>query len=121
MHGYPRNLEQAELLNSMEIGPNRVFYLEIPPICALERLTGQHIDLTTRSLVHTNFHSNYENVENEINKTTYVQHPDHDKELIKTKHDEFDTNKNDLINFYSNLLVKIQADRDEHTVFEEIE
>nr|KAF6482992.1 adenylate kinase 8 [Rousettus aegyptiacus] len=47
MYGFPRDLDQAHMLDTLEYKPNRVFFLNVPLDSILERLTLRRIDPVT--------------------------------------------------------------------------
>ncbi|CAH8452281.1 unnamed protein product [Schistosoma turkestanicum] len=117
LFGYPLTRQQAELLASHKIDPNRVILLDIHQSCASERLSGRRIDPITG----TRFHTAFESTEDLCISQRALQHPDDEECVIGPKLLRFTANKDDIIDFYNSCVIRVHADRDVHTVFEEIE
>ncbi|KAM8943305.1 adenylate kinase 8 isoform 3-T3 [Lycaon pictus] len=47
LHGFPKDLDQAHMLNSLGYQPNRVFFLNVPFDSVIERLTLRRLDPVT--------------------------------------------------------------------------
>ncbi|CAH8467537.1 unnamed protein product [Schistosoma bovis] len=115
--GYPRTRQQAELLSSHKVYPTRVILMDIHQSCASERLSGRRIDPITGICFHTAF----ESMEDVCISQRALQRPNDEEDAISPKLSRFTANRDDIIVYYDSCVVKVHADRDIHTVFEEIE
>ncbi|KAA3677393.1 adenylate kinase [Paragonimus westermani] len=116
LYGYPRSRQQAELLDSENLAPNRVFAMEVSQVCAAERITGRRIDPVTG----TRFHMAYRPTEVELSERM-LQNPKDVECVIGSKLAQFAAHREDLYDYYSSKLIHVHANLDAHTVFEEIE
>ncbi|CAH8831658.1 unnamed protein product [Trichobilharzia szidati] len=117
LYGYPRTRQQAELLSSNQLAPNRVILLDIHQSCASERLSGRRVDPVTG----TRFHTLFQPVEDAAINQRALQHPKDRECTIGAKLARFTAHRDDLIDYYDSCVIRVHADRDVHTVFEEIE
>ncbi|KAF8563069.1 hypothetical protein P879_09770 [Paragonimus westermani] len=116
LYGYPRSRQQAELLDSENLAPNRVFAMEVSQVCAAERITGRRIDPVTG----TRFHMAYRPTEVELSERM-LQNPKDVECVVGSKLAQFAAHREDLYDYYSSKLIHVHANLDAHTVFEEIE
>ncbi|CAH8480362.1 unnamed protein product [Heterobilharzia americana] len=117
LFGYPRTRQQAELLSVKELAPNRVILLDIHQSCASERLSGRRIDPVTG----TRFHTLFEPAEDLSISQRGLQHPNDQECVVGAKLARFIAHRDDIIDYYDSCVIRVHADRDVHTVFEEIE
>ncbi|CAH8573348.1 unnamed protein product [Dicrocoelium dendriticum] len=114
--GYPRTKQQAELLDSDGLSPNRVFSLDIPQVCAAERLTGRRVDPVTGQQFHT------ASKPSELDSPARMLQNPQDREcVIGSKLAQYAAHREELLDHYGNMVIHVHADLDYHTVFEEIE
>nr|AAW25378.1 SJCHGC06102 protein [Schistosoma japonicum] len=117
LYGYPRTRQQAELLSSHKLEPTRVIFLDINQSCAFERLSGRRIDPVSG----TSFHILCESAEDVSLSQRGLQNPNDKECVIGPKLSRFTTHRDDIIDYYDSCVIRVHADRDIHTVFEEIE
>uniref|UniRef100_A0ABK0LNR2 Adenylate kinase 8 n=1 Tax=Rattus norvegicus TaxID=10116 RepID=A0ABK0LNR2_RAT len=116
LHGFPRDLDQARLLNSMGYSPNRVFFLNVPLDSILERLTLRRTDPVTGE----RFHLMYKPPPTIEVQARLLQNPKDSEEYIKLQTDLFYRNSGDLEQYYDRAII-VNGDQDPYTVFEYIE
>ncbi|KAM9206916.1 adenylate kinase 8 isoform 2-T2 [Dugong dugon] len=116
MHGYPRDLDQAHLLESLGHKPNRVFLLNVPLDSIIERLTLRRTDPVTGE----RYHLMYKPPPTIEIQARLLQNPKDAEEQIKLKMDLFYQNSAELEGFYTRAIT-INGDQDPYTVFEYIE
>ncbi|KAM9641383.1 adenylate kinase 8 isoform 2-T2 [Trichechus inunguis] len=116
MHGYPRDLDQAHLLESLGHKPNRVFFLNVPLDSIIERLTLRRTDPVTGE----RYHLMYKPPPTIEIQARLLQNPKDAEEQIKLKMDLFYRNSAELEGFYTRAIT-INGDQDPYTVFEYIE
>ncbi|KAM6169418.1 adenylate kinase 8 isoform 2-T2 [Rhynchocyon petersi] len=116
LHGYPRDLDQAQLLEKLAYKPNRVFFLNVPLDSVLERLTLRRTDPVTGE----RYHLMYKPPPTMEIQERLLQNPKDAEEQIKLKMDLFYRNSAELEGFYTHALT-INGDQDPYTVFEYLE
>uniref|UniRef100_A0A8C6MZD4 Adenylate kinase 8 n=1 Tax=Mus spicilegus TaxID=10103 RepID=A0A8C6MZD4_MUSSI len=116
LHGFPRDLDQARMLNSMGYNPNRVFFLSVPLDSILERLTLRRTDPVTGE----RFHLMYKPPPTIEVQVRLLQNPKDSEEYIKLQTDLFYRNSGDLEQYYDQAII-VNGDQDPYTVFEYIE
>ncbi|XP_006835059.1 PREDICTED: adenylate kinase 8 [Chrysochloris asiatica] len=116
LHGYPRDLDQAHLLESMGYKPNRVFFLNVPLDSVIERLTLRRTDPVTGE----RYHLLYKPPPTIEIQARLLQNPKDAEEQVKLKMDMFYRNSAELEGFYK-YAITINGDQDPYTVFEYIE
>ncbi|XP_003407533.2 adenylate kinase 8 [Loxodonta africana] len=116
IHGYPRDLDQAHLLESLGHKPNRVFFLNVPLDSVIERLTLRRTDPVTGE----RYHLMYKPPPTMEIQARLLQNPKDAEEQVKLKMDLFYRNSADLEGFYTRAIT-INGDQDPYTVFEYIE
>ncbi|KAK4472506.1 hypothetical protein MN116_003752 [Schistosoma mekongi] len=117
LYGYPRTRQQAELLSSHKLEPTRVILLDIHQSCASERLSGRRIDPVSG----TRFHISCESAEDASLSQRGLKDPNDEEGVIGPKLSRFIAHRDDIIDYYDSRVIRVHADRDIHTVFEEIE
>ncbi|XP_012495139.1 PREDICTED: adenylate kinase 8 [Propithecus coquereli] len=116
LHGFPRDLDQAHMLNSLGYDPNRVFFLNVPLDSIIERLTLRRIDPVTGE----RYHLLYKPPPTVEIQARLLQNPKDSEEQVKLKVDLFYRNSADLEQFYRRA-VTLNGDQDPYTVFEYVE
>ncbi|XP_077003506.1 adenylate kinase 8 isoform X7 [Tamandua tetradactyla] len=116
LHGFPRDLDQAHLLDSLGHKANRVFFLNVPFDSVIERLTLRRTDPVTGE----RYHLMYKPPPTIEIQSRLLQNPKDAEEQVKLKMDLFYRNSADLEAFYAHAIT-INADQDPYTVFEYIE
>lgn len=116
LHGFPRDLDQAQLLDTMGHRPNRVFFLNVPLDSVLERLTLRRMDPVTGE----RYHLIYKPPPTMEVQARLLQNPKDSEEQVKFKMDLFYRNSAELEEFYKQAIM-LNGDQDPYTVFEYIE
>nr|XP_040142468.1 adenylate kinase 8 isoform X3 [Ictidomys tridecemlineatus] len=116
LHGVPRDLDQAQKLDSLGYIPNRVFFLNVPLDSIMERLTLRRVDPVTGE----RYHLMYKPPPTMEIQARLLQHPKDSEERVKFKVDLYYRNSAELGHFYR-WATTINGDQDPYTVFEYIE
>ncbi|CAD7667874.1 unnamed protein product [Nyctereutes procyonoides] len=116
LHGFPKDLDQAHMLNSLGYQPNRVFFLNVPFDSVIERLTLRRLDPVTGE----RYHLMYKPPPTLEIQARLLQNPKDTEEQVKLKLDLFYRNFLELEEFYRQATT-VNADQDPYTVFEYIE
>nr|XP_033818106.1 adenylate kinase 8 isoform X4 [Geotrypetes seraphini] len=116
LHGFPRDVEQANMLKDLGFIPNRVFFLNIPDDIAFERLALRMTDPVTGE----RYHGMYKSAPNLEVQLRLKQNPKYSEKNLQMLLDIYHANVQDLENFYEGVI-HINADQDPHTVYELIE
>uniref|UniRef100_A0A8D1VUQ1 Adenylate kinase 8 n=1 Tax=Sus scrofa TaxID=9823 RepID=A0A8D1VUQ1_PIG len=116
LHGFPRDLDQAHMLNSLGYKPNRVFFLNVPFDSILERLTLRRTDPVTGE----RYHLMYKPPPTVEIQARLLQNPKDTEEQVKLKMDLFCRTSAELEQFYQPVL-PLNGDQDPYTVFEYLE
>uniref|UniRef100_A0AAR2KXG7 Nucleoside-diphosphate kinase n=1 Tax=Pygocentrus nattereri TaxID=42514 RepID=A0AAR2KXG7_PYGNA len=111
LHGFPQDLEQAELLFSF-----RVFFLEMTDDVAVERLTLRAIDPVTGE----RYHSLYKPAPSPEVHARLRYNPCDSEAEVQRRLKEYCIHASALQAFYPQA-VRVNADQDAHTVFECLE
>ncbi|XP_075415199.1 adenylate kinase 8 isoform X2 [Tenrec ecaudatus] len=116
LHDYPRDLDQAQLLQNLSHKPNRVFFLNVPLDSVIERLTLRRTDPVTGE----RYHLLYKPPPTTEIQTRLLQNPKDTEEQVRLKLDLFYRNSVELEEYYP-WAITINGDQDPYTVFEYIE
>ncbi|XP_047624744.1 adenylate kinase 8 isoform X6 [Phacochoerus africanus] len=116
LHGFPRDLDQAHMLDSLGYKPNRVFFLNVPFDSILERLTLRRTDPVTGE----RYHLMYKPPPTVEIQARLLQNPKDTEEQVKLKTDLFCRTSAELEQFYQPVL-PLNGDQDPYTVFEFLE
>ncbi|XP_045702322.1 adenylate kinase 8 [Phyllostomus hastatus] len=116
LHGFPRDLDQAHLLDHLGQKPNRVFFLNVPLDSVVERLTLRRTDPVTGE----RYHLMYKPPPTMEIQARLLQHPKDAEERVKFKVDLFYRNSPELEKFYKQAIA-VNGDQDPYTVFEHLE
>nr|XP_055055296.1 adenylate kinase 8 isoform X2 [Misgurnus anguillicaudatus]XP_055055297.1 adenylate kinase 8 isoform X2 [Misgurnus anguillicaudatus] len=116
LHGFPRDVDQAEKLQDSNFIPNRVFFLEVTDDIAVERVTLRGVDPVTGEW----YHSLYKPPPSpEVQARLRFNPRDSEAQLLK-RLKEYWCHAVGLQAFYPQAVC-INADQDPHTVFESLE
>nr|XP_045014012.1 adenylate kinase 8 isoform X3 [Jaculus jaculus] len=116
LHGFPRDLDQARMMNSVGHNPNRVFFLNVPLDSILERLTLRRTDPVTGE----RYHLMYKPPPTMEVQARLLQNPKDSEDQVKLRIDLFYQNCEELEQFYEKAIT-LNGDQDPYTVFEYIE
>uniref|UniRef100_A0A4W2CDF0 Adenylate kinase 8 n=1 Tax=Bos indicus x Bos taurus TaxID=30522 RepID=A0A4W2CDF0_BOBOX len=116
LHGFPRDLDQAHLMDNLGYKPNRVFFLNVPFDSVIERLSLRRTDPITGE----RYHLMYKPPPTIEVQARLLQNPKDSEEQIKLKMDLFYRNSAELEQFYGDAIT-LNGDQDPYTVFEYIE
>ncbi|KAM4697107.1 adenylate kinase 8 [Rhinophrynus dorsalis] len=116
LHGFPRDTDQAALLRDGGFVPNRVFFLDIPDVVAIERLSLCMTDPVSGE----RFHSIYKPVPRPEVHERLQQNPQNSEEKVQARLDMYHANIEELEEFYQDVI-HVNSDQDPYTVFEFIE
>ncbi|XP_006029862.1 adenylate kinase 8 [Alligator sinensis] len=116
LHGFPRDLDQAEQLERIRMIPNRVFFLNLPYESIMERLAQRRIDPATGE----RYHITYKPAPSPDIQARLRQNPKDLEGKIEMRLEIYYRDIKDLEEFYENAFY-INADQDPHVVFEYIE
>ncbi|XP_075690823.1 adenylate kinase 8 isoform X3 [Rhinoderma darwinii] len=116
LHGFPRDAEQAALLNDAGYIPNRVFFLDIPDDVAVERLSLRMTDPVSGE----RYHSLYMPAPRVEVHERLRQNPADSEQKVQTRLDMYHASAEELEEFYQDVI-HVNADQDPYTVSEYIE
>ncbi|KAL1194854.1 Adenylate kinase 5 [Cardamine amara subsp. amara] len=115
LDGFPRSFAQAQSLEKLNVKPDIFLLLEVPDEILIERCVGRRLDPVTGKIYHI---KNYPPESDEI-KERLVQRPDDTEEKVKARLQIYKENSEAIISAYSDVMVKIDANRPKEAVFEE--
>ncbi|XP_003229468.1 adenylate kinase 8 [Anolis carolinensis] len=116
LHGFPRDVDQAELLRRAGLEPNRVFFLHLPTEVTTQRLCQRATDPISGERYHTIFKP----PANEEILQRLRRNPHDAPPRVEKKADAYGRQVADLEDFYEEALF-VNADQDPYTVFEHLE
>ncbi|KAM6954520.1 adenylate kinase 8 [Aplochiton taeniatus] len=116
LHGFPRDLEQAERLQETNFIPSRVFFLEMTDDVAIERITQRAVDPVSGE----RYHSLYKPAPSAEIQNRLVFNPADSEPVLQQKLREYWATAATLQGLYRDAA-HINADQDPHTVFESLE
>uniref|UniRef100_A0A8D0G587 Nucleoside-diphosphate kinase n=1 Tax=Sphenodon punctatus TaxID=8508 RepID=A0A8D0G587_SPHPU len=116
LHGFPRDLDQAELLASAGFIPNRVFFLSLPAEVTMERICHRATDPCSGN----RYHSTYKPAPTEGVRQRLRRNPKDDPERLEQQVEAYNRHVPDLEEFYEDAIY-LNADQDPYTIFEYIE
>ncbi|XP_034958088.1 adenylate kinase 8 isoform X1 [Zootoca vivipara] len=116
LHGFPRDEDQANLMQRANINPNRVFFLHITPESILERLCYRMLDPVTGE----RYHTLYQPSASKEASDRLLIHPRDLEEAVKLKVDAYLRIAEGLETCFEDAIF-INGDQDPQTVFEYIE
>ncbi|KAJ8413868.1 hypothetical protein AAFF_G00064660 [Aldrovandia affinis] len=116
LHGFPRNVEQAEKLQESKFIPTRVFLLEMTDAVAVERVALRAVDPVTGE----RYHSLYKPAPSPEVQARLQQNPQDSEAVVQAQLKEYWAHAPALQALYADA-VHIHAEQDPHTVFESLE
>ncbi|XP_030391360.1 adenylate kinase 8 isoform X3 [Gopherus evgoodei] len=116
LHGFPKDLDQAEQMERAGIIPNRIFFLNLPSESVMERLAQRMIDPVTGE----RYHAMYKPAPLPDVQARLKQNPKDTEENIRICLETYYRHAGDLAEFYEDAFY-INADQDPYVVFEYIE
>ncbi|XP_019496979.1 PREDICTED: adenylate kinase 8 isoform X1 [Hipposideros armiger] len=116
LHGFPRDLDQARLLDRADHRPNRVFFLNVPLDSIIERVTLRRTDPVTGE----RYHLMYKPPPTLEIQARLLQNPKDSEEQVKLRTDLFYKNCAELEHFYRQAIT-LNGDQDPYSVFEYLE
>ncbi|CAK8679207.1 unnamed protein product [Clavelina lepadiformis] len=118
LHGFPITMTQAQGLADVGLRPNRIFFMDIPDDCVIERLCYRLTDPISGERYHTLYHP----PRSSDVKQRCKQHLKDSEESVRHYLNEYHSYSEELSEFYwDDGAVRINADQDPQTVFEFIE
>uniref|UniRef100_A0A674K9B3 Adenylate kinase 8 n=1 Tax=Terrapene triunguis TaxID=2587831 RepID=A0A674K9B3_9SAUR len=116
LHGFPKDLDQAEQMERAGIIPNRIFFLNLPSESVMERLAQRMIDPVTGE----RYHAMYKPAPLPDVQARLTQNPKDTEENIRICLETYYRHAGNLEEFYGDAFY-INADQDPYVVFEYIE
>ncbi|XP_066468718.1 adenylate kinase 8-like [Tiliqua scincoides] len=116
LHGFPRDVDQADLISHCHHEPNRTFFLNLPAEVAMQRICQRTTDPVTGERYHSIFKPP---TEEEVHQRL-CRNPKDSPEHVELKIDFYNRQVADLEDYYEDAIF-INADQDPYTVFEYIE
>ncbi|KAH0617258.1 hypothetical protein JD844_029145 [Phrynosoma platyrhinos] len=116
VHGFPRDMDQANLMKHKGFEPNRVFFLNLPTDVAMQRLCQRAIDPASGERYHTIFKPP---TDDEVH-SRLRRNPRDAPSRIERKAEVYGRQVVDLEEYYEKAIF-INADQDPYTIFEYIE
>lgn len=116
IHGFPRDVDQADLLSHSNHVPNRVFFLNLPAEVAMQRICQRTTDPVTGERYHSIFKPPTEEEVHQRLRRNPKDSPEH----MELKIDFYNRQVEELEDYYEDATY-INADQDPYTVFEYIE
>ncbi|AED93936.1 adenylate kinase family protein [Arabidopsis thaliana] len=115
LDGFPRSFAQAQSLDKLNVKPDIFILLDVPDEILIDRCVGRRLDPVTGKIYHI---KNYPPESDEI-KARLVTRPDDTEEKVKARLQIYKQNSEAIISAYSDVMVKIDANRPKEVVFEE--
>uniref|UniRef100_A0A670J654 Uncharacterized protein n=1 Tax=Podarcis muralis TaxID=64176 RepID=A0A670J654_PODMU len=116
LHGFPRDVDQADLFKHTGFEPNRVFFLNLPTEVALQRICQRATDPVSGERYHTIFKPPAdEDVHQRLRRN-----PRDAPSLVEKKADIYNRQVTELEDYYEEAIF-LNADQDPYTIFEHIE
>jgi len=116
LDGFPRTAAQAKALADSGIVVDKFILVEVPEEILLERVLGRRTDPVDGKIYHLKFNPPTD----DIVKKRLVQRSDDTEEKIKVRIQMFHENINNVVNFYSDKIVRIPGNQDKMAVFQHI-
>ncbi|KAL5839892.1 hypothetical protein ACOSQ4_012500 [Xanthoceras sorbifolium] len=117
LDGYPRSFAQAQSLEKLKIRPDVYVVLEVPDEILIDRCVGRRLDPVTRKIYHL---KSFPPETKEI-KARLVTRPDDTEEKVKSRLEIYKQNAKAISSTYSNIMKKIDGNRQKDMVFKDIE
>nr|XP_020659418.1 adenylate kinase 8-like [Pogona vitticeps] len=116
LHGFPRDVDQADLMKHTGFEPNRVFFLNLPTEVAMQRLCQRATDPVSGERYHTLFKPP---TEEEVHQRLR-RNPKDAPARVEKKAEYYHRQVVDLEEYYEDAVF-LNADQDPYTIFEYIE
>ncbi|XP_061438615.1 adenylate kinase 8-like isoform X2 [Rhineura floridana] len=116
LHGFPHDVDQADLFKHMGFEPNRVFFLNLPTEVAMQRISQRATDPVSGERYHTIFKPP---TEEEVHRRLR-RNPKDAPRKVETKADFYSRQVTGLEEYYEDGIF-LNADQDPYTIFEYIE
>ncbi len=129
LDGFPRNLEQAEILdelsNKLNFIINKIVYLKIDYETALKRTLGRYTCSKCKTAYNTNtgFNNPVDGKNCRLCGASLERRNDDNEESLKKGFDKFNNEVLPLINYYKSFreVIEVSADKSAADTFEELE
>ncbi|XP_013746759.2 adenylate kinase 5, chloroplastic isoform X1 [Brassica napus] len=115
LDGFPRTFAQAQSLDKLNVKPDIFLLLDVPEEILIERCVGRRLDPVTGKIYHV---KSYPPESDEV-KARLVMRPDDTEEKVKARLQIYKQNSEAIISAYSDVMIKIDANRPKEMVFEE--
>ncbi|XP_018509518.1 adenylate kinase 5, chloroplastic isoform X1 [Brassica rapa] len=115
LDGFPRTFAQAQSLDKLNVKPDIFLLLDVPDEILIERCVGRRLDPVTGKIYHI---KSYPPESDEV-KARLVMRPDDTEEKVKARLQIYKQNSEAIISAYSDVMIKIDANRAREMVFEE--
>lgn len=117
LDGYPRSAEQAQSLEKLLIRPDIYIVLDVPDEILIDRCVGRRLDPVTGKIYHIR---NFPPETDEI-KARVITRADDTHEKVKARVETYKRNAESITSAYSDILNKIDGNRQKGVVFQEID
>ncbi|CAA7022925.1 unnamed protein product [Microthlaspi erraticum] len=115
LDGFPRTYAQAQSLDKLNVRPDIFLLLDVPDEILIDRCVGRRLDPVTGKIYHVKSYP----PESEEIKQRLVTRPDDTEEKVKSRLQIYKQNSKAIISAYSDVMIKIDANRPKEVVFEE--
>lgn len=115
LDGFPRTFAQAQSLDKLNVKPDIFLLLDVPDEILIERCVGRRLDPVTGKIYHI---KSYPPESDEV-KARLVMRPDDTEEKVKARLQIYKQNSEAIISAYSDVMIKIDANRPKEMVFDE--
>ncbi|KAJ4881335.1 hypothetical protein Rs2_38390 [Raphanus sativus] len=115
LDGFPRTFAQAQSLDKLNVKPDIFLLLDVPDEILIERCIGRRLDPVTGKIYHI---KSYPPESDEV-KARLVIRPDDTEDKVKARLQIYKQNSEAIISAYSDVMIKIDANRPREMVFEE--
>ncbi|XP_053114046.1 proline-rich transmembrane protein 4 isoform X3 [Hemicordylus capensis] len=116
LHGFPRDVDQADLMKRSGLEPSRVFFLHLPLEVAMQRVCQRTTDPVSGERYHSIFKPP---TEEEVHRRLR-RNPRDAPQRLELKTDFYNRQAGELEEYYEDAFF-INADQDPYTIFEYIE
>lgn len=100
LDGFPRSLEQAEMLDSMGIEINLVIEINVPDNDVKKRITGRRIHMASGRSYHTEYNPPKVEGKDDVTGEPLIQRSDDTLETVNKRLDTYHTQTQPVIDFY---------------------
>ena len=116
LDGFPRTQAQAKALSDAGVSADCFLFLDVPDGVLVERVVGRRTDPETGKIYHMTFSPPKD--EEILNRL--VQRSDDTEEMVKPRLEAFHANVAAVEECYTDIMVKLDGNRDPKVVSEEI-